>query len=139
VRAAALAALLLLEGCSSAPAQPSGPCADRSGSYLYTLDARSGDCGQHSENLIVVDSKSASAPSGCQNESSTSSDNCHVTVDLTGCPDDAAAKGDTADFKGTVTWSHDGASGSGVVDLTVYFPSGQIACHGTFDARYQRQ
>lgn len=130
-RALLLTALLLL-GCSSST-HASGPCGQRQGTYVLDYTERSGDCGPVSEQIVNV-TGAPTVPSSCQGTATASADNCDVKTDYA-CPDPSAG---TDHFTGDVTWSPDGSSGSGIQEITIYSPSGAVACESDYDVTITR-
>lgn len=125
--------ILLLVAMTMGCATQTGPCADRSGSYVVDFSTRSGNCGPQNEG--VVNLGATGAPSTCMDNSQASTDNCAVDFNVT-CPFNA---GQTVEETGQVTWNTDGSSGSGTIQLTLRDSLGDILCEGTYDVNYKRQ
>lgn len=119
---------LALLGCG-----PSGPCADRQGSYVVDFSTRSGNCGDQNE--AVVNIQPGGGQTSCTGSSQVSADNCTVDLDVT-CPFNANQSVQEA---GQVVWSSDGSHGSGTIQLTLRDAASNILCSGTYDVHYQRQ
>ena len=120
--------LLALVACG-----PHGPCADRQGSYVVSFSERDGTCGPQNDGVVNIQPNGA--PSPCSGTSLVTTDNCSVDFDAV-CPFNA---GQTVESQGQVTWSTDGANGSGTIQLTLRDSSSNILCEGTYNVHYQRQ
>lgn len=138
----AFVAFVLLVACSSSPSQPSGPCAQRHGTYRYNFTRRDGDCGSIPEQVVTVDEdvnsvgKSVAADPPCSGRFVSSADNCSVTVIDLVCPE--AASGGTSKMNGKVYWAHDGAGASGIVSFIAYDSRGAVLCSGSYDLTYEK-
>lgn len=143
--AGAIAAFgLLSAACSSSgpppapPAQappPSGPCTTAAGTYLETLTAISGNCGA-SDTFVVVFMPGPEIPTTCTGTKAVSANNCTVTLSDLKCSTNTPGE----DFvqTGEITWSENGLTGSGVMQLTFVNASGDI-CSGAYNITYQQQ
>lgn len=120
---------VVLAGCGGG-----GPCKDRSGMYRLNLKARSGNCGDVAETLVSLTGKPTTAPAPCTGSYTYSADNCEVTQDVR-CP---TPSGGSARVAGSVDWSVDGRSASGVGELSTLTSSGSAACQGTYDVTYTK-
>src|SRR6266545_2716300 len=69
-------------------------------------------------------------PAGCTGTIESSADNCRTTYD------EACLlplnKG-TSQLKGVATWTTDSSSAHEVTELTIFDPTGQLLCSGTYD------
>lgn len=75
---------------------------------------------------------------GCMNMSTVTPDECTLTLDNVACPSGDSA-GDLLSINGIVHWSHDGATGDGLIQLSLTSTAGVTVCAGTYDIHYQRQ
>jgi len=125
----ALALLALLVGCSSS-SDDASPCADHAGTYSVKFTARSGNCGEISEQIVTLPSGPQMLPAGCTGTIDTSADNCRVTYDET-CV--LPMNTGTSQLKGVATWSSDSSSAHEVAELTILDPTGRLLCSGTYD------
>jgi len=121
----------ILAGCGQG-----GPCKARSGSYRVNLNYRTGNCGGSSEIIVDADSQ-LNSPSACSGTRSETPDHCEADEDLL-CPNGQGVNGPaTVRTTGTLHWSSDGRSGSGM--LTFYMTDGSGgACQGSYDATYTK-
>ncbi len=123
-------------GSSSSSAPASGPCVDRSGTYLQSLTQQSGTCGPLADQVFNVDSGSSVVPSTCTNTSTSTADNCSVSFD-TSCP---GAAGYTVLQHGVGHWNMDGSEASGIVQIQlIENSSGLVKCSSTYDLSIQRK
>lgn len=122
--------------CSSSS---SGPCAQRSGTYLQQYTTRSGDCGTISEQIVTITKQPTSIDAPCSGSIKYTADNCHVTYEVV-CP---ITKGPLAGGKtraaGTTDWNQDGSHGSAIEQQTDYGPDGRSACDGSYGVVLQRR
>lgn len=139
-----LAAGILSAACTSTvePAQPSGPCADRSGSYVVRITQRSGTCGDDgdsSEGIVNIDATTQQAlESSCTGESTPSDDNCSIQFNIT-CAREDLGRGWTTRETGKSTWNQGGSEGSGTAQVTIYRGDGIQECRSTVNITYVRQ
>jgi len=125
----ALIGFLTLLGCDSS-SDDGGPCADHAGTYSIRFMARSGNCGDISEQIVTLPAGPPMLPAGCTGTIESSADNCRTTYD------EACLlplnKG-TSQLKGVATWTTDSSSAHEVTELTIFDPTGQLLCSGTYD------
>ncbi len=122
---------------ASVEASPPPLCTERSGTFTQTLVERSGTCGQIPDQIFSTTSQEAASmlQSGCTGSSSTSADNCDVTLDVT-CP---GAAGYHVTQRGKVTWSNSGASATGVIQLVITTDdAGAAFCSSIYDVIVRR-
>ncbi|MEZ4376225.1 MAG: hypothetical protein R3B07_35805 [Polyangiaceae bacterium] len=125
-----------LGGCSSG--DDGGPCAQRSGTYRIVYTERSGNCGALTETIGTIDAQPTAPPAPCTGEIRYSEDNCEVTnVNIT-CPEPAVSTGAYSIQNGKYSWSTDGSSGSGSLNLKVYDGNDALLCQSTYSASAQR-
>ena len=137
----ALLGAVLVSACSSSSSSD-GPCAIRKGVYTMSWQTRGGDCGDLSESVINVDQpddapgKTVQADAPCSGSIVNSADNCIATMDQT-CP----VNGQPGSTKttGKVTFSDDGAGGSGIVGIQLYDGAGALVCNGSYNLTFTRQ
>ena len=118
-----MAAMLVLAMSAGCGKGFSGPCRDRSGSYLATLTTVSGNCGELGTMVVVLNSGPLQS---CQ---TISEGNCVVTTDR--CV--SCADGICITMTGVVEWSEDGNTADGTVSISV-----AGVCSGTYDIDYRR-
>ena len=139
-----LATGLLNAACTSTvdPARPSGPCADRSGSYVVRITQRSGTCGndgESTEGIVNIDATTQQAlEDKCTGESTPSEDNCSIQFTAT-CARDDLGHGWKTHETGKSTWNQDGSEGSGTAQLTVFRGDGIQECRSTLNITWMRQ
>ncbi|MES2359954.1 MAG: hypothetical protein V4529_16565 [Gemmatimonadota bacterium] len=133
---------LVAVGCGSSKGgnsnAPPVPCAPRNGTYTVTFHERSGDCGPIAEQLFNANQSTgmvSGQSSNCVNSTTTSADNCTVTLDIT-CPTD---NGGHVTDRGKVEWAEDASMAGGIVQTIVMPPPGLIGCAETYDVTYVRQ
>jgi hypothetical protein len=112
-------------------------CAQRVGTYTTTFAERDGTCGPIPEQIETIDEQPTEPAEPCTGSIDYSADNCRVTFDQT-CPEPGLSElfstpDVTSRFDGIVTWSENGASGSGVVQFVVMDAAGLILCQSTYD------
>lgn len=109
------------------------------GTYVrHEVERPGGTCGTLSDQVEFVDStKPGSVGTGCAGSIALSSDQCTETPAFS-CnrTDNAGPFTDT--YKGSVTWSKDGASALGVLERDVVYASG-AACTSLYDVSLARQ
>jgi hypothetical protein len=136
--------LLLAAACSSTTTTSThtGPCVGRTGSYRAHVAVTAGGskaCGVVADQIIVLDSNGQSASTaGCSGSSQVSADQCTVTIDEA-CPEPGACVGCSSVTSGTVTWSQDGRSGSGSLEIRGLNADKTIGCDGIYDVTYAKQ
>jgi hypothetical protein len=136
-------ALAFNAGCTStvAPAS-SGPCVDRSGSYILRVTQRSGTCGNDgdvAESVVNIDATAQQAFSAnCTDDSTVTADNCSIQFTTT-CKREDLGRGWTTQERGKSTWTPDGAHGSATAQLTVLRGDGILECTSTVDITWERQ
>jgi hypothetical protein len=137
VTVAALSSVVI--ACSSSDdAAETGPCAQRSGSYIARYTVRSGDCGATAEVVLNVDKQPTSVDPPCTGSISYTPDNCEVTYSSS-CPNDGAVKGATLTVTGKSEWRRDAEVGTAVEDWSLVDANGQTVCHGTYDVLITKQ
>jgi hypothetical protein len=126
-------AALALTACTN------GPCAKRSGTYLWAMTTRSGDCGDMPETVFTVTDEPPGPTLPCTGTITYSPDNCEVTRDEL-CPVDG--DGGTADgtftVRGVIDWNAAATAATGVLDYALDAPDPEQSCHGTYDATYRK-
>lgn len=137
------ALVLSLVACSSSSKDdPGGPCAIRKGTYVVRATVRDGDCEPPTEQVLNLEQdpatvgKEVPAPEGCSGHITTSADNCKTDTEQD-CPL-TGIDGSTS-FSSAVTWSKDGASGSGVIGFRSYRGDGSLYCSSSLDVTYERR
>lgn len=127
---AAVLTCIFVAGCGA-----SGPCSKRSGTYRIAYKTRSGNCGEIPEIITTVDDSTVT-PAGCTGNLNFSADNCRATLASYTCPTETNGKLKT---DGTVDWSRDGRSASGIVQMTLSDAGGSTLCSGSYDLTYTKQ
>ncbi len=139
-----LAAAILSAACTSTveSERPSGPCADRSGSYVVRITQRSGTCandGDTTEAIVNFDATTQQAlESSCTGESTPSEDNCSIQFTIK-CARDDLGPGWTTHETGKSTWNEDGSEGAGTAQLTLFRGNGIQECRSTVNITWVRQ
>ena len=139
-----VAGAVLAIGCTSTveASRPTGPCADRSGSYVFRMTQRSGTCGVDgdvAEAVVNFDATTQQAfESSCTGEATPSEDNCSIEFTVT-CARDDLGPGWTTHETGKSTWNQDGSEGSGTAQLTIFRGDGIQVCRSTVNMTWVRQ
>lgn len=121
---------------STSDADRTGDCVGRSGSYFVHYAYQSGNCGTVADSVIVLDETAASAVnSECANATSTSADNCDVTMDVT-CANSTSSQ---LTQRGKISWSENGENGSGTIEAILIDDDGAQMCDGIYTISYSRQ
>jgi hypothetical protein len=116
LRVVAVGFTIAIGGCGDDPvARQAGPCAAPSGTYRFRYVEQSGTCGAWPEAIVTLPGSSGSGGS-CWNSSTTSADNCRVTLN-TSCT--VAATGDVVATTGVVDWSQAGDSAQGTINVRI--------------------
>jgi len=133
---------LVLGGCSGGSSTPGAKptegsqCAQRAGTYVLDFAERTGGtCGAFPEQVTTITKQPTEATAPCTGTISYSPDNCTVTYDER-CP---AMGGITIEQRGTVTWSPDGTTGSGIIQVIGTQSGSAQACSSTYDVTGARR
>lgn len=127
-----------LGACASESPQPSGPCAQRAGSYITTYRERSGTCGDPGERITNLDAQPTAPPPECSGSITYSKDNCDVTY--TGdCPEDGIVRGGRLRITGKSRWDVAGSFGTATEQWFAADASGRTLCQSTYDVTVRRQ
>jgi hypothetical protein len=129
-------------------------CPGRSGSYLVTTTRVDGDCGElealgfvaeQCQQTFCIPYANTNAPgtttvvdqqfTACSGTVVVPTDNCRSTFSY----ECATGDGNTIGAVGELTWSMDGAGGTGSTAWTIYGPDHQVACHGNYTVAITRQ
>lgn len=130
--------LLVMAACASqvASSKPAGPCTPRDGTYLAHYEPQSGNCPQPADQVKLSGAEAPDAT--CTSSSSVSTDRCDVILDQE-CAAPTLGEGFRLREVGKIKWTHDGATGTGVIQRTIIRPDKTVGCDSTFLLTSTRQ
>ena len=126
MRLVLVAVAVVLVGCGGR-----APCSQASGAYRMRADARTGNCGQTVEVVVVLPNQT---PAGCIGSSTVSEDGCEGSADYT-CPD---GQGGSMRMTGQLELMGGGTSGTGAMAIEARNSSGYVYCQGSYDVTYEK-
>lgn len=113
-------------------------CDQRSGTFVVTYTADSGNCGAIPQSTAVLDAQPTTATAPCTGALSYSADNCMVTLQQS-CPVDAVGSNvKTITEAGDAHWSVDGTTGTATLEITGLDASGALLCSGEYTVAYAK-
>lgn len=133
--------------CSSAGSSTSTPgvkptgagnCMARTGTYVSDWVTRSGNCGDISEQVQMATAEKGTPDPPCIGSIAYAADDCSMSFDVT-CPVPGSGPVGKIQEKGTVTFSFDGANGSGLYQVVGFATDGTPACSGTYDVAWTKR